>query len=342
MGSNIAPLLAPFQLPTRLPKGEVIAIDGHNAVLQAMSVSIKGKQAGLWRDREGQPVAHLQGILNRAAGILSAGAWPLFVFDGKPAEAKGRKDYDRIQARVTVEAKIAKARRENDGEYREWLQNRPSYFWSKVFREVKQLLAQLGCPYLQAPSEGEAQAAFLSLAGITSAVISQDFDALLFGAPRLYRRAPGLKAKYVLLDAREILNALQLTRNQLVDCAILAGTDFNAGVPGIGPRLAAKLVRQYECIEGIPESVKAKYDFGVLPRVSIEMARETFLNPDVLADVPVPAWREPSRDPLVSFCCREHHLNETHVAQAVERWAKKLRQAQKMPQTCIKFGGGLS
>ena len=34
MGSNIAPLLTPFQVPARLPKGEVVAVDGHNAVVQ--------------------------------------------------------------------------------------------------------------------------------------------------------------------------------------------------------------------------------------------------------------------------------------------------------------------
>ena len=335
MGSNIAPLLVPFQVPARLPKGEVVVVDGHNAVLQAMSKSVRGRQVGLWRDREGQPVAHLQGILNRAVGILSAGAWPLFVFDGKAAEAKRRKDFDRIQSFASMERKIAKARRDNDEEYREWLQNRPSYFWPKVFRDVKQLLSLLGCPYVQAPGEGEAQAAFVNMCGIAGAVISQDFDALLFGATKLYRRAPGPKATYVVLDAAQLTQSLGLNRNQLVDVAILAGTDFNPGVPGIGSRNAAKLIRQYECIEGIPESLKRKYAFSELPHALVERTRAIFLNPDVAVDIPAPVWQTPSRTSLVKFCCGSHHLNETRLNQAMDRWAGKLRRAPKRAQACV-------
>ncbi|HMF30919.1 MAG TPA: hypothetical protein VKK79_05875 [Candidatus Lokiarchaeia archaeon] len=40
MGSNIATILTPFQVPARLPKGEAVAVDGHNVVLQAMAVSL--------------------------------------------------------------------------------------------------------------------------------------------------------------------------------------------------------------------------------------------------------------------------------------------------------------
>lgn len=276
MGSNLAPLFTPFQVPTGLPKNGILVIDGHNAVFQALSKGVRGKQLSAWRDRDGQPFAHLQGILNRATAILAAGAFPLFVFDGKPALVKGRKDYDRIQSFNATEQKIAKAQRVGDFEYREWLQDRPAYFWPKMFREVKRLLSLLGCPYIQAPSEGEAQAAFLCLAGLGQAVISQDFDAVLFGAPRLLRRAPGPKATYGQLCADEVLRVLEITRIQLVDVAILAGSDFAPGISHIGPRIALKLIRQYECIEGIPASVKDKYDFSVLPPPTIEQARSSF------------------------------------------------------------------
>ncbi len=157
MGSIIAPLLASFQLPSKLPKGEVIAIDGHNAVVQAMSKSVKGQSMGAWRDREGNPVAHLYGIMNRAIGILKAGAWPLFVFDGKAADAKGKKDFDRIQTYANAQHNITKAQQAGDVEYAAWLKDRPTYLWAKIFREVRELLALLGCPYLQSASEGEAQ-----------------------------------------------------------------------------------------------------------------------------------------------------------------------------------------
>jgi flap endonuclease-1 len=332
MGSNIAPLVQPFQVPSKLPKGEVVAIDGHNAVVQTMSKSVAGQQVGAWRDREGNPVAHLYGILNRAIGILKAGAWPIFVFDGKPADAKGKKDSDRIQAYMATRRNLAKAQAEGDTEYAAWLRERPAYFWPKVFRDVKQLLAVLGCPYLQAAGEGEAHAAFLCMAGAASAVISQDYDALLFGAPRLYRRSQGARATYVEINLQNVLRNYHLTREQFVDIAILAGTDFHPGIRAIGPKLALKLVQQHKSIEGIPRDVRERYNFSALSPTEVDEVRGIFLAPDVCADIPAPLWRAPSRAALVQLCCHEHHLNETRVLQGAERWAKALKRAPKVVQ----------
>jgi flap endonuclease-1 len=333
MGSNIAPLVQPFQVHSKLPKGEVVAIDGHNAVMQAMSKSVAGQQVGAWRDREGNAVAHLYGIMNRAIGILKAGAWPIFVFDGKPADAKGKKDFDRIQAYVAARRNLAKAQAEGDAEYAAWLKERPAYFWPTIFRDVKQLLSVLGCPYLQAAGEGEAQAAFLCMAGVASAVISQDYDALLFGAPRLYRRIQGAKATYGEIRLPDVLRHYGISREQLVDVAILAGTDFHPGIKAIGPKLAMNLVTRHGSIEGIPRDVRARYNFPALSPEKVDEVRGLFLAPDVCADVPTPLWRAPARDALGKLCCHEHHLNETRVMQAVERWAKALKRASKIVQT---------
>ncbi|OLS11973.1 MAG: flap structure-specific endonuclease [Promethearchaeota archaeon CR_4] len=333
MGSNISPLIVPFQKPSKLPKGEVVVIDGHNAVVQAMTKSVAGWQMGAWRDRHGKPVAHLYGILNRATGILQVGAWPLFVFDGKPADEKGKKDFDRIQAYITTQTNLTKAQRGGDIEYASWLRERPAYFWPKVFAEVKQLLGFLGCPYLQATSEGEAQAAFLCMIDAASAVISQDFDTMLFGAPLLLRRIQGPKAAYVEVRLSTILRHLHLTREQLVDVAILAGTDFHPGIAGLGSKLALKLVQQYGWIEDIPPEIKASYDFSGLPLAQIDVIRSLFLAPDIRVDVPAPVWRFPARESLVHLCCREHHLNEDRILRAAERWVKALKQMPKVVQS---------
>ncbi len=332
MGSNIAPLITPFQVASALPKGEVVAIDGHNAVMQAMSKRVRGQSMGEWRDREGNPVAHLYGILNRATGILKAGAWPLFVFDGKAADAKGKKDFDRIQTFATTQRNLAKAQIEGDTEYATWLKDRPAFFWPKIFAEVRQLLALLGCPYLQAAGEGEAQAAFLCMAGAASAVISQDYDALLFGAPRLLRRAQGAKATYVEIRLADVLRQLRLSREQLVDVAILGGTDFHPGVAGLGPKLALKLIQQHGSIDHLPGEKKRKCHLSKLQPAKVDMVRGLFLAPEVCADVPAPLWRTPSREGLVRLCCREHHLNEERVKQAMERWAGALKRASRVVQ----------
>ena len=45
----------------------------------------------------------------------------------------------------------------------------------------------MGIPYIEAPSEGEAQATRLVMNGDAAYVVSQDYDNLLFGAPVLVR-----------------------------------------------------------------------------------------------------------------------------------------------------------
>ena len=116
----------------------------------------------------------------------------------------------------------------------------------------------MGVPFIQAPSEGEAQAASLVKEKLAYAVASQDADALLFGAPRLVRNlsVSGRKkhpqtlaytlVEPELLDLQKNLQQLQISREQLIALGMLVGTDYNrAGIKGIGPKNALKLVRQF-------------------------------------------------------------------------------------------------
>ena len=45
----------------------------------------------------------------------------------------------------------------------------------------------MGVPWVQAPSEGEAQCAAMAANGVVDAAASQDYDTLLFGSPLLVR-----------------------------------------------------------------------------------------------------------------------------------------------------------
>src|SRR2546422_163679 len=113
-----------------------------------------------------------------------------------------------------------------------------------MVEEAKTLLTLIGIPWIQAPSEGEAQASHLSREGQTWATGSKDYDSLLFGAPRLVRFLAVASTEFLpsrgrsravppeLLDLDENLRALGLTREELIDAAILIGTDFKPGVRG--------------------------------------------------------------------------------------------------------------
>ena len=56
-----------------------------------------------------------------------------------------------------------------------------------VVDDSKKLLDMFGIPYVDAPSEGEATAAYMTQTGKAYASASQDFDSVLFGAKKLVR-----------------------------------------------------------------------------------------------------------------------------------------------------------
>ena len=189
--------------------------------------------------------------------------------------------------------------------------------------QARALLDALGVPCVQAPSEGEAQAAWMAAHGLAYAAGSQDYDSLLFGAPVLVknlaltgrRKLPG-KPLYVDVHPEEIrldevLGALGVTREQLVDMGILMGTDFNEGVPGIGPKRSLALLRKHGTL------VAALADIGA----EIEGAGEVhrlFLEPEVDAAVQ-PVWRAPDRERVLSLLVDEHQFSRDRVLAALDK-----------------------
>src|SRR5256712_6084057 len=122
--------------------------------------------------------------------------------------------------------------------------------------EARERLWLRGLPTVQAPSEGEAQASHMAAASPEVwAAASKDYDSLLFGAPRLVRFLTISGKEFLpsqrtfrpivpeVIELQRLLASYDINRAQLVDAAILIGTDFNAGVRGIGPKKALKLVQ---------------------------------------------------------------------------------------------------
>ena len=122
----------------------------------------------------------------------------------------------------------------------------------------------MGMPIVQAPSEAEAQAAHIAQRGDVWAAASKDYDALLFGAPRLVRfltisgreflpsRGRSRPIVPESIDLQSMLNALEITRAQLIDVGLLVGTDFHTGIKGIGPKKALALVKRFGAIDQMP------------------------------------------------------------------------------------------
>ena len=191
--------------------------------------------------------------------------------------------------------------------------------------ESKKLLDALGIPYVDAPGEGEAQASFMNERGDVDAACSQDFDCLLFGAPTLVRNLAitgkrKLPDKQQWIDVfpeeillRDVLAENEISREQLVEIAILIGTDCNAGIKGIGPKKALQLIKKHGCIEN---AIK-EGEIGEIE--NLNELRNIFLNPSVTANYSI-EWRKVDEDMVISFLCEEHQFSKERVKKAIEKF----------------------
>jgi flap endonuclease-1 len=187
----------------------------------------------------------------------------------------------------------------------------------------------MGIPIVQAPSEGEMQAAYIAKKGDAYASASQDYDSLLVGSPRLIRnlnisgkRKLPNKEVYVeikpeLIELEEVLRSLGITREQLIIIGILVGTDYNPeGIEGIGPKKALKLVKEKKNLKEILKEVEWKFD------VKAEDIYNFFLNPPVTDDYKL-EWKHPNEEGIIKFMVEEHDFSEERVKNGIE----KLKQA---------------
>ncbi|ABW00894.1 flap endonuclease-1 [Caldivirga maquilingensis] len=316
--------------------GKLIALDAYNALYQFLA-SIRQPDGTPLMDSQGRVTSHLSGLLYRTINLLEYGIKPVYVFDGKPPELKLIEIEKRRRVREkAVEDWIKAVEEGKKSEARKYAQ-RALFITSDMVDEAKRLLDSMGVPWVQAPSEGEAQAAYMASKGIVWAAGSQDYDSFLFGAPRLVRnltisgrrKLPG-RDEYVevtpeLIELNDVLKALRLRdRGQLIDLAILLGTDYNPeGIPGIGPQRALRLIQEYGSLDKLMNTVLKNAQFPVDPF----KIREFFLNPPVTQEVNV-KFKEPNEDEVVRLLVEEHDFSQDRVKNALERLRKSMGKAK--------------
>jgi len=217
-------------------KGKIIAIDALNTLYQFLA-SIRQPDGTPLMDSQGRVTSHLSGILYRTGRLVELGIKPIYVFDGEPPKLKRRELEGRAKIKKDAEAEWKKALEEKRLEDAKKFASRTSRLTDEMLEDSKKLISLMGIPWVQAPSEGEAQCVHLCRKGDAWGVGSQDYDSLLLGAERLVRGLT-LSGRFELeiIHLEKALKELNLTREELVDIAILVGTDFNSGVKGIGPK----------------------------------------------------------------------------------------------------------
>lgn len=330
MGVQLGDIVTKQKVELEGLKGRVIAIDAMNSLHQFLSI-IRQRDGDLLKDSKGRVTSHLSGLFYRSVNLIEAGIDIVYVFDGEPPLLKGRTIEQRRVMREEAAEKWAAALREGRMEEARKFAQRAGRLDERMVQEAKTLLDCMGLPWIQAPCEGEAQAASLVQRGDAWASASQDFDSLLFGAPTLVRnlaitgkrKLPG-KDVYIevspeVIELEALLGELGITREQLIDIGILIGTDYNEGIKGIGPKKALELIRQYGSIEEIP---RAKLGEGF--EVDIFDVREIFLRPNVMSEYEI-KWHNPDPERIRRFLCEEHDFSESRVQKAIDRLLKGQR-----------------
>jgi flap endonuclease-1 len=334
LGVNLKGLLPKTKVDLKSLGGKSVAIDAYNALYQFLAI-IRQPDGTPLIDRSGRITSHLSGLFYRTANLLEMGIKVAYVFDGVPPALKEVEIKRRAKVKAEALVKYESALREGKVEEARSYAKMTSRLKDYMADDSKRLLTELGVPWIQAPSEGEAQAAYLTRKGDADYCASQDYDSLLFGAKVLVRnvtisgrRKIPRKPIYVevvpeIIKLDQVLKELELTFEQLIDVGILVGTDFNPdGVKGIGPKTALKLIKKHGSVEeAMPELKDA--EFPAEPK----RIRDIFLNPKV-SDKYKLDWKEPNIDGVIRFLCGERDFSEERVSKALQRMTEGMKEAE--------------
>ncbi|KAG7443108.1 PIN domain-like protein [Guyanagaster necrorhizus] len=130
-----------------------------------------------------------------------------------------------------------------------WKRGRRINTWSEnaLTDGLKAFIEAFGFEWRYAPGEAEAELAYLNAAGIIDGVLSDDVDALLFGAKTVWRNPSSAHAQTSATEKRNFVLVFQdvkLSRAELILIALCAGGDYSPeGLPGCGPNTAEGLAR---------------------------------------------------------------------------------------------------
>ena len=339
MGIKLRDLSSPKKIKINDLDGNVVAIDGFNTIYQFLT-TIRGQSGEPLMDSKGRVTSHITGLFYRNINLLMANIKPIYVLDGKPSPLKKIIIERRKEIKEKMKEKYHQALKEGKIEDAKKYARSTVKINELIINDCKKILELMGIPVIDAPSEGEAAAAYLTEINFASVTASQDYDSLLFGAKKLVRNlnTTGKRRiqntnKYInvepeMIELNEFLNENKINRNQLIDMGILIGTDFNPdGFTNIGPKTALKLIRKYERIEDIPNIKKE------LERIDINEIRKIFLEPHSIKTDNI-IHKKIEKEKLISFLCQDrdfsqqrvkNRLNElekteTNRAQSLDKW----------------------
>jgi flap endonuclease-1 len=298
--------------------GSVVAVDAHNWLYRYLTTTVKWTSGDVYTTTDGTEVANLVGVVQGLPKFFEHDLTPVFVFDGAVTDLKDDEVESRRQQREKYEDQLEDAREEGDAVAVARLESRTQRLTDTIVETTRELLELLDVPIVDAPAEGEAQAAVMARKGQVDYAGTEDYDALLFGSPLTLRQLTS-KGDPELMDFDATLAKHDLTWEQLVDVAILCGTDFNEGISGVGPKTAVSLVNEHGDLWGV-------FDAEGYSIENADRIRSLFLDPAVVDDPDFETDLNPDVDAAREFVTGQWEVDSEEVERGFERIENSLVQ----------------
>lgn len=233
----------------------------------------------------------------------------------------------------------------------------------EMIQECQELLQIFGIPYVTAPTEAEAQCAELLELKLVDGIVTDDGDAFLFGDVVVYRNMFS-QAKYVeSYESNVIERELGLDRKHMIELALLLGSDYTDGLPGIGPVTGVEILAEFGSLSSFREwwedaQRKPIEELGNLTSFKRRLIRnfssklflpanfpdyavcDAYLHPSVDTDTTKFTWGAPDLDTLRKFLNQtagwdEQKVNETIVPVVQETKRRELLRRSAGTQTSL-------
>lgn len=325
MGVSLTELIEPKPIKLDELQGKIVAIDAFNFLYQFLT-TLRSPDGSLLTDSQGRVTSHLIGLFSRTTRLMQKNIKLVYVFDGEPPKLKQNEIDRRKKLKLQAQKEYEIAKESEDSESMKKYASRTVSLTSDMIDDAKALIDALGIPIIQAPSEGEAQAAFMQQKGDIDFVATQDTDALLFGAPQVIKNLSfaGKKKKISklsyetigpeLITVSDMLTQLDINQTQLICLGMLVGTDFNVGgVKGLGPKKGLKLVKEFPNPHDLFTHLQVEFPWQDII--------EIFQNIPTTSDYAL-KWRGVDKQRVIEVLVDKHEFSLTRVQSTLDNFSE--------------------
>ncbi|KAH8916827.1 PIN domain-like protein, partial [Atractiella rhizophila] len=311
--------------------GRKVAIDASMSIYQFL-IAVRQQDGQQLMNDAGETTSHLMGLFYRTIRMVENGIKPVYVFDGKPPQLKSGVLSKRFEKREEAKEEGEDAKEIGTTEDIDKLSRRQVKVTREHNEECRKLLKLMGIPYIDAPSEAEAQCAELCRGGIVYGAGSEDMDTLTFNSPILLRHLTFSEARKMpisIIKLEDVLKGMDISMDTFIDLCMLSGCDYLEPLKGVGAKKAYKMLQDHGDIESVLEHLKGSKN-PPPDEWPWQEAKELFKKPDVIpADQCDVKWDKPDIEGLVDFLVKDKGFNEDRVRKAAEKINKQMNAPQQ-------------